>query len=99
MTIENKKYYGSVSDYSSEKYSKNISIPNFESNSLDIKETNIEFSSSNLVKHPNLKYNFRTSSWNDINGNELYYVIIMLKVFINIQYQVLFILEPIYWKT
>lgn len=71
LTVENKKYYGSVSDYSSEKYSKNMSIPNFESNSLDIKETNMAFPSPNLVKHLNLKYNFRTSSWDDINGNQI----------------------------
>lgn len=71
LTIENKRYYGSVSDYPSEKYSKNMSIPNFESNSLDIKETNMAFPPPNLVKHLNLKYNFKTSSWNDINGNQI----------------------------
>lgn len=71
LTIENKKYYGSVSDYPSEKCSKNMSIPNFESNSLDIKETNMAFPSPNLVKYLNLKYNFRTSSWDDINGNQI----------------------------
>lgn len=71
LTIENKRYYGSVSDYPSEKYSKNMSIPNFESNSLDIKETNMAFPSPNLVKHLNLKYNFKTSSWDDINGNQI----------------------------
>ena len=71
LTIENKRYYGSVSDYPSEKYSKNMSIPNFESNSLDIKETNMAFPPPNLVKNLNLKYNFKTSSWNDINGNQI----------------------------
>lgn len=71
LTIENKRYYGSVSDYPSEKYSKNMSIPNFESNSLDIKETNMAFPPPNLVKHLNLKYNFKTSSWDDINGNQI----------------------------
>lgn len=71
LTIENKRYYGSVSDYTSEKYSKNMSIPNFESNSLDIKETNMAFPPPNLVKHLNLKYNFKTSSWDDINGNQI----------------------------
>lgn len=71
LTIENKRYYGSVSDYQSEKCSKNMSIPNFESNSLDIKETNMAFPSPNLVKYLNLKYNFRTSSWDDINGNQI----------------------------
>lgn len=71
LTIENKRYYGSVSDYPSEKYSKNMSIPNFESNSLDIKETNMAFPPPNLVKHLDLKYNFKTSSWDDINGNQI----------------------------
>lgn len=71
LTIENKRYYGSVSDYSSEKYSKNMSVPNFESNSLDIKETNMAFPPPSLVKHLNLKYNFKTSSWDDINGNQI----------------------------
>lgn len=71
LTIDNKRYYGSVSDYPSEKYSKNMSIPNFESNSLDIKETNMAFPPPNLVKHLNLKYNFKTSSWDDINGNQI----------------------------
>lgn len=71
LTIENKRYYGSVNDYPSEKYSKNMSIPNFESNSLDIKETNMAFPPPNLVKHLNLKYNFKTSSWDDINGNQI----------------------------
>lgn len=71
LTIENKRYYGSVSDYPSEKYSKNMSIPNFESDSLDIKETNMAFPPPNLVKHLNLKYNFKTSSWDDINGNQI----------------------------
>lgn len=71
LTIENKIYYGSICDYPSEKYSKNMSIPNFESNSLDIKETNMAFPPPSLVKHLNLKYNFRTSSWDDINGNQI----------------------------
>ena len=71
LTIENKRYYGSVSDYPSEKYSKNMSIPNFESDSLDIKETNMAFPPPNLVKYLNLKYNFRTSSWDDVNGNQI----------------------------
>ena len=71
LTIENKRYYGNVSDYSSEKYSKNMSIPNFESNSLDIKETNMAFPPPSLVRHLNLKYNFRTSSWDDIDGNQI----------------------------
>lgn len=71
LTIENKTFYGDVSNYSSEKYSKNMNIPNFESNSLDIKETNMAFPSPNLVKYLNLKYNFRTSSWNDIDGNQI----------------------------
>lgn len=71
LTIENKRYYGSVSDYPSEKYSKNTSIPNFESDSLDIKETNMAFPPPNLVKYLNLKYNFRTSSWDDVNGNQI----------------------------
>ena len=71
LTIENKTYYGDVSNYSSEKYSKNMNIPNFESNSSDIKETNMAFPSPNLVKYLNLKYNFRTSSWDDINGNQI----------------------------
>ena len=71
LTIENKRYYGSVSDYSSEKYSKNMSIPNFESDSLDIKGTNMAFPPPNLVKYLNLKYNFRTSSWDDVNGNQI----------------------------
>ena len=71
LTIENKRYYGSVSNYPSEKYSKNMSIPNFESNSLDIKETNMAFPPPSLVKYLNLKYNFRTSSWDDVNGNQI----------------------------
>ena len=71
LTIKNKRYYGSVSDYTSEKYSKNMSIPNFEYNSLDIKETNMAFPPPNLVKHLNLKYNFKTSSWDDTNGNQI----------------------------
>ncbi len=71
LTIENKKYYGNVSDYSSEKYSKNMDIPNFESNSLDIKETNMAFPPPNLVKYLNLKYNFKTSSWDDNDGNQI----------------------------
>lgn len=71
LTIENKTYYGDVSNYSSEKYSKNMNIPNFETNSSDIKETNMAFPSPNLVKYLNLKYNFRTSSWDDIDGNQI----------------------------
>lgn len=71
LTIENKKYYGNVSDYLSEKYSKNMSIPNFESNSSDIKETNMAFPPPSLVKYLNLKYNFRTSSWDDTKGNQI----------------------------
>lgn len=71
LTIENKRYYGSVSDYPSEKYSKNMIIPNFESNSLDIKETNMAFPPPSLVKYLNLKYNFRTSSWDDNDGNKI----------------------------
>lgn len=71
LTIENKIYYGNVSDYTSKKYSKNMSIPNFESNSSDIKETNLSFPSPSLVKYLNLKYNFRTSSWDDVDGNQI----------------------------
>lgn len=71
LTIENKIYYGNVSDYTSKKYSKNMSIPNFESNSSDIKETNLSFPSPSLVKYLNLKYNFRTSSWDDVDDNQI----------------------------
>ena len=71
LTIENKIYYGNVSDYTYKKYSKNMSIPNFESNSSDIKETNLSFPSPSLVKYLNLKYNFRTSSWDDVDGNQI----------------------------
>lgn len=71
LTIENKIYYGNVSDYPSEKYSKNMRVPNFESYSSDIKESNMSFPSPKLVKYLNLKYNFRTSSWDDVDGNQI----------------------------
>jgi hypothetical protein len=39
FTIENKTYYDSIDDYIFESCSKNMNIPNFQSNSSDIKET------------------------------------------------------------
>lgn len=69
MTIENEKYFGNVNDYSRIEYDKNMDIPNFESFSKDIKETNTAFPPPLMVRLLNLKYNYKTSSWNDSDGN------------------------------
>jgi hypothetical protein len=69
LTIENNKYFGNISDYVNENYCKNVDIPNFDSYSLDIKDTNLSFPPPKLIKLLNLKYNFITSSWNDENDN------------------------------
>ena len=69
LTIENNRYYGNISDYINQDCSKNMLIPNFESDSLDIKNSNLSLPPPKLVKLLNLNYNFKRSSWDDNNGN------------------------------
>lgn len=69
MTIENEEYIGNVNDYYKMNYDKNMDIPNFQSNSVDIKDTNTSFPPPEIVRILDLKYDFKTSSWIDNNGN------------------------------
>lgn len=69
LTIENEYYYGNVDDYKNINYDKNMKIPSFQHNSIDIKESGLSFPSPKLVRLLNLKYDPKVSSWNDEKGN------------------------------
>ena len=71
LTILEDTFYGNVDDYRKCYSNKSMSIKDFSFNSAEIKDSCLSFPQPFLVDELNLHFNFQTSSWDDIDGNQI----------------------------